>query len=952
MLHIRRDSRGVVKCVVFVLLLLFVPQSEVFGRGMTESQLAKLDPATEATSVLLETIKQLLKNDQIEEAEPFLEELVSRLEGDEERKTQQTLAFSLYQLAHVQMKLGDFGRGARSFAAFVERFPADPQNSSARVLAAQCLTMLQKWPEVEELVESVLRDRRADKELKVAANQLLAESRYQQEKWAEAITPLGALFRSATKDSVRAGAAVMLVTCYVRVNDFENLFKFLPHCDHSARHDVGLNVALLEAGDAHYNAGEYQKALLLYRLVLLRGELIDHHEQRIKDLRASMQPFKAGGGMSLSQFKERQLKQQQLLDRLVRSYEVIQGFQDYDMDVSLRMAQCYNDLGRNWPAHAIYTRIFSENPQSTLADQARFSAFGVMLDEREWALAIQEGYGYLDVPQRGEYVDDVSLNLMQVHMEQRQFDLAYAMGERGLKLSPAHKYIDQVRYLMGYIRFTQFDYEEALATFSEVLEKWPQSRYYESAEYWRSMTLLFLGRFPDAVVAFNAYLTNPKYDPRVYVEDASYRLGVAQYGAERYAESEQTFIDFVDLYPESHLISEAYAMLGDISGADGDMEQALDYFAKARETALNINQVNYPLFRAAEALQKLERYEDLIALMDTYLKEYGEKGDFAHAVNWQGKAYKALDQYPRALDAWFSVIDQFGNNADLAGIDLIVNSVVDDYAGEDWTAYREVILEKLTTRLAGAGERGEKTLELHYQTAFARILKDEARTPYVDAVVQMRNVPAAGSGALVLMAREGVKRKQYELVHAAYDRFVSTFEVSNNMLYIMLANLDALVADENFDDAVDLSDEILMKFGYASKSVGWARKRRGDIYRMQGKYELAIEAYKEVLAIREWRGPLTPEALFCSGVCKMELEQIEEAYAYFQRIYVLYEDYTEWVAPAYAKSVACLERLGGREQEIIKTYREMLSIEKVAATEEGQAAAKRLEQLAPAGGAQ
>jgi tetratricopeptide (TPR) repeat protein len=123
------------------------------------------------------------------------------------------------------------------------------------------------------------------------------------------------------------------------------------------------------------------------------------------------------------------------------------------------------------------------------------------------------------------------------------------------------------------------------------------------------------------------------------------------------------------------------------------------------------------------------------------------------------------------------------------------------------------------------------------------------------------------------------------------------------------------------------------------------------VYRLQGKHELAVEAYSELLAIREWRGPLTPEALYCIGNSKLELGETEEAFAYFQRIYVLYEQYTEWVAPAYAKSIECLSKLGSRTQDILNTYEEMLANEQVAATPEGKEARVQLNRLRPAGDA-
>ncbi len=933
--------------VASALLAFLLPSVGVLGRGLTQSQLSRLDPKTEPTSVLLETVKELLTNDQYADALPFLEEAVVRLEGDEDKKALQTLAFSLYQLAHCQMKLGEYVSGAGNFIRFADEFPEDPQNGSARVLAAQCLTMLQQWPRVEEQAALVLENKRLEEELKVAATQLLAESCYQQQKWADAIKPLASLFRTAKTDTVRAGAAVMLVTCYVRLDDFANLFTFLPHCDEAARHDVGLNVALLEAGDSHYNQGEFQKALLLYRLVLLKQDLITHYENRLRETKLSMKPFVAGGSQTLSDFKDQQRDTQQRFDRLAKHYEVIKAFQDYDQDVALRIAQCYNDLGRNWPAHAIYQRLYTENPTNVLADQARFSAFAVMLDEQEWPVAVAEGYEYVSALPQGEFIDDVTLNLMQVHMHQQQFDLAYDMGGKALELSPGHKHIDQVKYLMGYVRFMRLDYEEALGLFGEILERWPDSRYYESAEYWRAMSLLFLGRFGEAVGAFNGYLTNPKYDPHAYAEDASYRLGVAQYGAEKFVESEATFRAFVEQYPQSPLVSEAYAMLGDLRAAEGDLEVGLDYYRLAREKALSMAQVNYPLFQAAKVLELQKKFTEIVGLMSDYLAKWGEQGDFANAANWKGKAFKATNEYTHALDAYFDTVDAFGNNADLGSIDLILNEVVADYKGEEWAGYRGILLDKLGARLKTAADSRKKTLELHYQTVFATIAAGAEREAFVDAVVRPENVPAAGSGTLVLMAREGVKRKDYEIVHAASRRFMSTFEVSSSMLHIMNANLDALVAEGSYEDALALSEEILLKFGY-SPSVGWARKRRGDIFRIQGKHDLAIEAYTEVLAIREWRGPLTPEALYWMGVCKLAVGETEEAFNYFQRIYVLYEDYTEWVAPAYAKSIQCLEELGGREQDIVKTCKEMLANEAVAATPEGEEARKRLRLLEPA----
>ncbi|QBG47559.1 tetratricopeptide repeat protein [Verrucomicrobia bacterium S94] len=397
-------------------------------------------------------------------------------------------------------------------------------------------------------------------------------------------------------------------------------------------------------------------------------------------------------------------------------------------------------------------------------------------------------------------------------------------------------------------------------------------------------------------------------------------------------------------YPDSTLLSEAYAMLGDLRAAEGDLDVALDFYGMAREKALNIGQVNYPLFQAAKVLEMEQRYADIVEMMSDYLKEYGAEGDFASAANWKGKAYKGMNQYARALETYFEVVNAYGNEAFKGGVDLILNEIVSDYRNPDLAVHKPMIMEALEEHLQAVSGRAERTLELRYQTVLAEITEGGEREAFVGAVVRSENIPAAGSGTLLLIAREAVKREDWVLVHEAYERFMVHFPVSNHMLYIMIADLDALIGEERYPEAVERSEEILLKFGY-SKSVGYARKRRGDAFRMSGDFERALEAYTEVLSIREWRGALTPEALYWSGICKMELGAVDEAFAYFQRIYVLYEDYTEWVAPAYMKSIQCMETLGGYEQEIINTLREMLANEEVAATPEGIEAAMRLGEL-------
>ena len=118
----------------------------------------------------------------------------------------------------------------------------------------------------------------------------------------------------------------------------------------------------------------------------------------------------------------------------------------------------------------------------------------------------------------------------------------------------------------------------------------------------------------------------------------------------------------------------------------------------------------------------------------------------------------------------------------------------------------------------------------------------------------------------------------------------------------------------------------------------------GDALRLSGQFDEAVEMYSELLKVRAWRGPLTPQALYRIAACKRALGDVEQAFAYYQRIYILYGEYSDWVAKAYAGSVECLRDLG-REGERVHTWREMVANPDVAGRPEGLEAQGQLDRL-------
>jgi TolA-binding protein len=129
-----------------------------------------------------------------------------------------------------------------------------------------------------------------------------------------------------------------------------------------------------------------------------------------------------------------------------------------------------------------------------------------------------------------------------------------------------------------------------------------------------------------------------------------------------------------------------------------------------------------------------------------------------------------------------------------------------------------------------------------------------------------------------------------------------------------------------------------------SLRAGKAAKRIADMKFALQQFDEAQRDYLRVLEIREWRGPLWPESLYQVGMILQAQGKLQEAFGYFQRVYVLYGGYPEWAARAYLQSGMVLEKLN-RRREAIATYQEMMTNEAYRESDAAGEAEKRLAAL-------
>jgi tetratricopeptide (TPR) repeat protein len=163
-----------------------------------------------------------------------------------------------------------------------------------------------------------------------------------------------------------------------------------------------------------------------------------------------------------------------------------------------------------------------------------------------------------------------------------------------------------------------------------------------------------------------------------------------------------------------------------------------------------------------------------------------------------------------------------------------------------------------------------------------------------------------------------------ERARACYDQLVLSYPKSMyaDFGYVGLAEIAFQAGDYDtawvqFTNAIDRAGA---RFKLREATLGQAKTLLA-----QGKLEQAKELFEQIAGNKSWRGPATAQSIYSLGEILLKRggpDELAQAQAHFQRVYISYRKFTPWVARAYLSSGQTFEKLG-KPREALATYREM-----------------------------
>ncbi len=854
-----------------------------------------------------------------EEAVPLLQQLVSWFADSETASVVAWMENIYYSLGVSHFVLGNFEPAREVFEEYLKRYRHGPNASRVAVYRGDAFRFDNMLEEALGAYRFALETYRYNRDWLADINSCMAKCHLAEERWTQAIPHLKEVYLNAPDWDRRNWAASLLAMSYLKDRDLDKVYDMMPvllRPDSFASRSIALNMAALEAGDELFAEEHYRDALWVYRIVYPHDMLtlncrayIDYQERRAERLRRMADRIRE------------LIRTQENIGQAEQELEALQEIDHYDDELFYRIARSSMEIRRYREARDLFYHLYERRIPERY-EECLYLAFTCAAHIVPFLEAFDYGHEFMRVFPEGEYYDTVSLMLGQLYARVHDWPQVLAVLHEAVEVSPEHAQMVDCMFLIGYASFMEELFEEAVHWLSSMMERFPASDLREEGTYWWAMALLFDGKYEEAVPVFEEVIRD--FPDGAYAQDAAFRRATCLYGLAEYERAEEALLSFIRRYPESALLPEAYVLIGDIAGVYGELEKAVDWYRRVLGTRVNIELYNHAMFRAGEMLlDDLREWQRTIDHFHDYLEESRSGANIPLAMYFVGSAMWMLDRRAEALEFYQDGIVKYANDREAIGVDLLIEEWISktrqaepEEASHAWDEMRRLF------RSASEEQKWTKMLRIQQILYYEPGIPESRREGIKRFLVDERQIPRAGVSGLEMILDHALQNEDLDLAEKAAREIIRVFTETDAALMARMFMADLAIGREDYDEAIthlDIVREVFATHPQAAEAL----LTLGEVYRLKGDYEKADKAYSDVLGVQDWRDKW-PRALYGRGETAREQRLFAKAAVYYERIYVMYTYYEEWVARAYLARAECLLSLRN-QRGAMEVLEEMLA---------------------------
>ncbi len=492
----------------------------------------------------------------------------------------------------------------------------------------------------------------------------------------------------------------------------------------------------------------------------------------------------------------------------------------------------YKIADRREESIAAYLKIADDYPDHQLAPKALYNAaYGAMelADYQNGLKNAERFFGqYGDHPLQPEVKKVAAECQLQLG---KHDDAAEAYAELA-NLGDGGEDASKFQLRRGLTLYLQKKYGEALNILQSVLASSKSADEKAEAHYWIGMSLVGLGKLPDAVSSFEASLSaQPNWRQ---ADEVLLNLSRAMRRVDRLADAKSTVTKLIANHPQSRVLDQAFFRLAEFCYASNDYAEAIENYSKVIDNWADSKLIPFSLYGRGWSQLRSGHPDAALTDFDRLLAQHADHDLARQSYYARGMAHHQSGQHAEALKDVEAFLNTESDDTSSVADALYLRGLA--YVGlKDNAAAVDVFKSLLNEHPQYAG-----TDKVLYELAWA-----------------LRNA-GDDTGALAAFERLTSTKPESPLAaeafyHVGEDRYAKKDYKSAD---------EAYVAASKGASSKDLREKVIYK-------LGWSHYQQAD-------YDQALESFQQQLQI-DSQSNLAADALFMRGECLFKSQRYEQA---------------------------------------------------------------------------
>ena len=898
------------------------------GHGSLRAEDATPTPAPAASpnaielTTLFNTAVTSFDRGEYQKAVTAIETLVKQLPGDlpppEKAKLTAQLEPIYYTLGAAYFNLKQYPQAVTAIKDYLARYPKSARLAEATFALAQASYFAQDYPAAAKGFASL------ENTPNLRERALLFEGLSYREANddAKAIAALEKLTAPGITSPTAARGAMQLLFLYSRQKQPDKALKMLSAVQENIaqlENVVELNTVALQQGDTYLEENANPQALICYRAVRTREQIIALERDRIADLQRQLEVNKNAIRANPKDAPQYFIANRQLQDSVAEDQQLLANFEKLPptyAKVLYRIGRALYQMNRPWEAIVAYGDSYDRTQDPADREAALFGTITAYVDVNEAATARTICNKYLKEFPKGTNADTVGYLLGATALQENDPKAAEMYFGRMLTEQPTSAMREEMSFLLANAQLAQGKYDDAIASYARYQKDFASGLHTEEAVYRTALATLFAGKYDDALKAIDGYFK--QYPKGNFASDMNYRRLVCLYAKNEYDTVIADTQKWLKQYPGDSQQGEVESLLGDAYGATGRSDDALAAYQASYRTAATVEVLNYSLGEAGKILQKRGDWAADDAMFADFVKAHPDHPSVVMALSQVGRAKVKLGKIDEAKKFFADTLKRYIDDRDRDSVEQIIDQLamlcvrrkpaaaaVAAAAASPTPAPDGAApaVPAATPEPTPAADPGAELDTLLGATLADRAPTAQARILYAKAVLaRLRRQPdEAERGLLEIAARFKPDVLSAVILGQVGDALLAKGRFAEAApLYQAL--LDGFPKNDHVDFAYAGLGEIAFQKKQYEQALQFfrdgtdkiaANQKLKDVTVGQGKALLALgrldearKIFEQAASVKEWRGETTAFCVYSLGQIESKQGHWAEANAYYQRVYV------------------------------------------------------------------